>query len=298
MQAQGLKNVSVKTLWNLCWAVGEHLLPIANRIRHEILNENLCVHADETPWPVQGKDSDGYMWSISNMAGSYYAFEPTRSGKVIEETLKGFKGPVVSDGFGGYNRLKENPNIQMANCWSHVRRKFFEVHEAQPNSPAREIVEMIDELFSFERGIESFGDLEKSRAERNAPLVQRIKSWIEEEYARHFRESQMKKAIAYTFKLWSGLTLFLRDYRVPLSNNDAERTLRHAVVGRKNYYGSKSIDGADLAARLFTVIESCKRVELEPRAFIEMAVRASARGENPPSPLEYARKIRTVTAAA
>ena len=85
---------------------------------------------------------------------------------------------------------------------------------------------------------------------------------------------------------------------VPLSNNDAERTLRHAVVGRKNYYGSKTINGADLAATLFTVIESCKRVEVEPVAFMKMAIRASSRGENPPTPMQFARALRSQANAA
>ena len=68
------------------------------------------------------------------------------------------------------------------------------------------------------------------------------------------------KAIDYCLKYWSGLTLFLKDLSVPLSNNDAERALRHVVMGRKNFAGSKSIDGADVAAVLYTVIESAKRV--------------------------------------
>lgn len=295
MEAQGLGGVSVKTLWNLCWAVGEHLRPMTQKIRQEILSEDLCVHADETPWPVQGKDSDGYMWSLSNMAGSYYAFEPTRSGRVIEEMLAGFSGAMMSDGFSGYSRLKLQTEIKQAHCWSHVRRKFFDIEEATPGGPAREMVVMLDELFAIERKAKTLEELRAVREAESGPLVARIKSWMEEALGRHLPESPLRKAIGYTAKLWPGLTLFLSDMRVPLSNNDAERTLRHAVVGRKNYYGSKTIDGADLAATLFTVIESCKRVELEPRAFIEMAVRRSARGEDIPSPLEYARATRSAT---
>jgi hypothetical protein len=295
MEAQGLGGVSVKTLWNLCWAVGEHLRPMTQKIRQEILSEDLCVHADETPWPVQGKDSDGYMWSLSNMAGSYYAFEPTRSGRVIEEMLAGFSGAMMSDGFSGYSRLKLQTEIKQAHCWSHVRRKFFDIEEATPGGPAREMVVMLDELFAIERKAKTLEELRAVRDAESGPLVARIKSWMEEALGRHLPESPLRKAIGYTAKLWPGLTLFLSDMRVPLSNNDAERTLRHAVVGRKNYYGSKTIDGADLAATLFTVIESCKRVELEPRAFIEMAVRRSARGEDIPSPLEYARATRSAT---
>lgn len=293
MQAQGLGGVSVKTLWNLCWAVGEHLRPVTEKIRQEILGENLCVHADETPWPVQGKDSDGYMWSVSNMAGSYYTFEPTRSGRVIEQMLEGFSGALMSDGFSGYNRLKLQAEIKSANCWSHVRRKFFDIEQAAPGGPAREMVLMLDELFAIERKAKTLEELRTVREVESAPLVGRIRLWMEDALGQHLPESQLRKAIGYTLKLWPGLTLFLSDMRVPLSNNDAERTMRHAVVGRKNYYGSKTIDGADLAATLFTVIESCKRVELEPRAFIEMAVRQSARGEDVVSPLEYARTTRS-----
>lgn len=300
--SQGLRNISVKTLWNLCWAVGEHLRPIAQSIRGEILTSNLCVHADETPWPIQGKDDNGYLWSISNMAGSYYAFEPTRSGKIIAEVLDDFTGVVMSDGYAGYNRLSAAgapPGaVQLAHCWAHVRRKFFQIEETKPGGVAVEILTMIDELFSLERRAKDFADLKNIREDDSSQLVAKIKIWCEEQWSRHLPESQVRKAIAYTLKLWSGLTIFLNDARVPLSNNDAERTLRHAVVGRKNYYGSKTIDGADLAATLFTVIESCKRVELDPRSFIEMAVRASARGENPPTPLQHARKTRTTTVAA
>ncbi len=60
-------------------------------------------------------------------------------------------------------------------------------------------------------------------------------------------------------------TLFLEIPEVPLTNNEAERTIRQAVMGRKNFYGSRSIDGADVAAVIYTIIESCKKVELDPR---------------------------------
>lgn len=83
----------------------------------------------------------------------------------------------------------------------------------------------------------------------------------------------------YTLKLWHGLKLFLDDPKIPLSNNDAERALRHAVMGRKNFYGSKTINGADVTATLYTIIESCKKVELDPKSFITMTIKQIIRGE-------------------
>ena len=60
--------------------------------------------------------------------------------------------------------------------------------------------------------------------------------------------SKMGKAINYMLTLWEGLTRFLKDPRIPLDNNAAERALRGVVVGRKNHYGSKSKRGTEVAA--------------------------------------------------
>lgn len=53
------------------------------------------------------------------------------------------------------------------------------------------------------------------------------------------------KAINYALCHWEGLTLFIEDVSIPLTTNDAERTLRSCVLERKNFYGSKSINRAD-----------------------------------------------------
>ena len=95
----------------------------------------------------------------------------------------------------------------------------------------------------------------------------------------------------YIEKRWPGFEMFLTDTRVPLSNNEAERTIRHAVVGRKNYYGSGSFTGADTAATLFTIIESCKKNDIDPRSYIQLALNHIANAvENIETPLGRARE--------
>ncbi len=104
--------------------------------------------------------------------------------------------------------------------------------------------------------------------------------------------SQKRKAIEYITKRWDGFTLFLTDHSIPLSKNEAEQTIRHAVVGRKNYYGSGNHTGAETAATLFTIIESCKKNELDPRRYLTMALNMVADGKNPPTPLAHVRALR------
>ena len=88
------------------------------------------------------------------------------------------------------------------------------------------------------------------------------------------------------------LTRFLDDVRIPLTNNEAERVIRHAVVGRKNFYGSQTQKGAKTAMIMYTIVGSAKKVGLDPTSYILMVVRDKLEGKSILTPLSYARKIR------
>jgi transposase len=72
--------------------------------------------------------------------------------------------------------------------------------------------------------------------------------------------------------LWGGLTRFLDDPR-PLTNNLAERELRTVCLGRKNHYGSKSRRGTEVAAILYSLLETAQLVGVEPKAYLTEATR-------------------------
>src|ERR1700722_15120468 len=97
------------------------------------------------------------MWITSNKFGSYYCFEPTRSGRVVMEILKDFKGTSITDGYGGNNRLRAFPEITQAFCWAHVRRKFFDLEPIY--AEAEEILDLVDKLFAIERQAKNDEDL-------------------------------------------------------------------------------------------------------------------------------------------
>ena len=297
MEALGLRGVSAKTLWNLSSTVAVYLEPLSRRIREEVLSQSLATHVDESPWPILNReDSDGYMWVASNQAGAFYQFEPTRSGKILKDLLKGLNGSILTDGYSGYKRLDKLPHVKLAFCWAHVRRKFFELEQNYPKE-AKEILDRIDKLFLIERKARDWGQLGKIRETESKPIIQELYDLLFKAKQESLPESSLAKAATYSLKLWSGLKVFLKDPKVPLSNNDAERALRHAVMGRKNFYGSKTINGADVAATLYTVIESCKRVELDPKSYMQIALGKIVDGQTPLTPLAYARKKRTKLAA-
>jgi len=288
MESAGLE-IDVKTLYGLCEAVAEHCRSVEDRIRQDIFSDFCAVHVDESPWPILGAESQSYMWAVSNRKGACYRFEPTRSGKVAEELLDGYEGSVLTDGFGGYNRLKKDPRLRLGACWSHARREFFERFGDFPEE-ATLAVSMIDRLFAIEAKAKSFDELRELRRTESKPLLDEFRQWMLCTAGRNLGQSGIRKAINYVMKLWPELTRFTEDLSLPLSNNDAERALRHIVMGRKNFNGSKTINGADTAASIYTVIESAKKAGMEPRAYLKYLIEARWRRENPKTPHELAQE--------
>ena len=52
-----------------------------------------------------------------------YEYQSSRGGYHVEKFLADYHGYVHTDGFGGYNRLKD---ITRCGCWAHLRRYMFE----------------------------------------------------------------------------------------------------------------------------------------------------------------------------
>jgi transposase len=291
MESLGLKGMQNSTLSRLCAVAAGALEPLQEAILSELLESDTALHIDETPWGIQNKkERDGFMWVISNRCGSYYFFKPTRSAKILTEKLRGYSGPAVTDGLETYNSVLADAKIPHAYCWAHARREFFKLEGHDPT--VTPILDSIDELFKIERQAKDFAELKKLRATESSRVIRDLKELLLSEYPKSRDGSQKRKAILYVSKRWPGFELFLSDTRIPLSNNEAERTIRHAVMGRKNYYGSGSHTGAETAATLFTIIESCKKNDLDPRTYLASVLKWLAESDDLETPLQHARRIR------
>ena len=178
-------------------------------------------------------------------------------------------------------RASLRPFIEAA-CWSHARRKFFELATLKKAPIAIEAVRRIDELFAIEREINGLSAAARlaERQKRSAPLVENLKTWLTEERAKLSSKNPVAKAIDYSLKRWPAMTLFLTDGRVCLSNNAAERALRGIAVGRHNWTFAGSDRGGERAAAIYTLIETCKH---ERRRSPSLARRCPQTPSRPPS---------------
>jgi transposase len=194
-------------------------------------------------------------------------------------------GILQADAYSGYNRLyrperKPGPIVE-ALCWSHARRKFFELADiaanarrgknAPPISPmALEAVKRIDLIFDVECDINRLSADERLRVRRetSAPLVAALETWLRAERAKLSRHAAIAKAIDYMLTRWPGFTRFLEDGRICLTNNAAERAMRSLALGRKSWLFAGSDRGADRAAVMNTLIQTAKLNDIDPQAWL------------------------------
>lgn len=89
--------------------------------------------------------------------------------------------------------------------------------------------------------------------------------------------SGIRKAVAYVLRLEQGLRRYLDDARVPIDNNRCEPALRGVVLARKNHIGSRSRRGTEVAATMYTLMESERLSEVSPRVYMQAAVELALR---------------------
>ena len=105
------------------------------------------------------------------------------------------------------------------------------------------------------------GELEKDKLE--AFFV-----WLEGIQPKVLPKSALGKAVNYALNHRKGLSVFLTDGNIALSNNICERAIRNFTIGRKNWLFSASPKGASASAAVYSIVETSKANDLEPFRYL------------------------------
>lgn len=277
MKRDGLVTDS-QTLWDQLDALAKHVTPTYEAILASILAEP-AIHADETRWPLlaNGKTKENKLfqaWGLVSPDLVGYRILDSRGKVAAASVLGDFAGVLMADGYTVYQSLaNEHGRFVVANCWAHVRRKFVECEQNFPDEAGAALA-MIRELYAAER--EATPETRAAvRAEKARPVADRLMAWAKEVTV--LPQSGIGKAIAYMLNLEPGLRRYLDDPRVPIDNNRCERALRGVVLGRKNHLGSRSRRGTEVAAIMYTLMESAKLAGVSPRAYLQAVAELAIR---------------------
>lgn len=234
------------------------------------------VQADETGLRVivkgKGECHPGYLWAYGNPGSQVlFDFRMSRSRDGPLEFLKDFRGHLQSDAYPGYDELKKRTDITGFACWAHARRYF---KETQQNAKTRssKVLKFIQEMYRIEadargRGLSAV-ERQLLRQERARPILKALEDYLRRLEMEVLPKSDLGKAVSYCLKRWDDFTRYVDHGEVEIDNNLHENALRGVGLGRKNYMFAGSESGGRKAAVLYSIIETCKRLGLDPYAYL------------------------------
>ncbi|MCP4037411.1 MAG: IS66 family transposase, partial [bacterium] len=282
--------VAKQTMWDMLVTVDELVAqPILRQMQRELL-ECTALHADETEVTLRlegGKGSKkAYLWCWRSLEGEMPSralmdFRMTRNRHGPIDFLGDWTGTLIIDGYSGYNEVARINKIVRAGCWAHARRKWKDALDAGSKAVASVLV-WIQRLFRLERamnerirrleldplGALALRHLHRGRYGRR--IIEKAYEAADEFDGKRstLPKSKLGKAVKYQFRQRETLEVFLSDPRIPIHNNAAERDIRHVAIGRKNWWVVASQRGGEVAARMYSLMLSCKQAGVNPETYL------------------------------
>ncbi len=256
--------------------------------------------ADETPVqvlkePGRRAQTKSFMWVFRT--GEFdreqivlFHYSETRAGDTAKEFLEGFHGFLMTDGYSGYNKLKD---CTRTSCWSHVRRYLIDAipkgKEYDHTQPAVQGLVYVDKLFDMERKIHAkqgvtFDEIKKYRLEKEVPVLDGFFAWLDDQTA--IRGSRMDKALIYIRNRKKYLLTYLEDGGCSFNNNTSERSCKAFVTGRKNWLFADTPNGANASALVYSIVETAKANDLDVYLYLKYLLLKTPTEDTPDEELE------------
>jgi transposase len=237
------------------------------------------ANVDETPWRQQQRRAQ--LWVVVTQWVSVFCIRASRGAKVLWELLgEAYGGVLTSDRAKAYNR---QPLQHRQVCWAHLRRDFQAMIDRGGVGAAvgEVLLEQANVLFGWWHWVR---DGTWSRA-----TFQRYVRWLRREFRAELGRGSccMCPKTAATcqelLKIEAALWTFVRVPGIDLTNNAAERALRHAVQWRKTSYGTDSGAGSQFVENVLTVVASCRQQERNVLEYLTRCCQALYVDTPPPS---------------
>ena len=278
---------------NMCnWILksAKYIEPLYNLMKEDMMSLPY-VHADETYTQClneEGKPatSTSYMFAYHSPKWSkpivLYDYRNSRSGDNPKEYLSGFKGYLTTDAYAGYNKVE---NVVRTFCNVHALRKFKDAYKLLPKGKERktseeaEAIRRYQKIFEVnteieERASKKYSDLDKrmeyitkARKTEIKPKFDEFLSWLEGIDGKIGRHT-MSDAIHYVLNNREGLTRFIEDGRIDISNNITEQSIRPFVCIRNRCKFYVSTTGADTSAKIYSLMITCEQNGINPYTYL------------------------------
>lgn len=257
--------------------VAELFKEILARMR-ELLLESQVIHADETHLKFidrekpRGKTRQGYLWTYyGDQKHPYviFSFSPSRAAEAPIAFLGDYAGYLITDGYVAYEILVERGKVTLVCCHAHARRGFEKALNSNQKDAGHALA-LYTKLYDIERRAVNCTDEERHqmRQREAEPLLTQFEIWLKEKQRTALPDTAFGKAVNYCLNRWEALTRYTTTGFLSIDNNPVENAIRPIAIGRKNWMFCGSEEGGDTAAALASIVNTCKRLGINPYDYI------------------------------
>ena len=232
-----------------------------------------CIATDATGVMVQAptKCHRGHFFVlIADRDHVLYFYKRYHDGEAASSLLGNYKGYILADAHVIYDQLYRDTEERVeCGCFSHCRRYFYDSLSTDPDR-AMKAIRMIGKLFAVEREIKDKPPDEKKliRLEKSKSVADDFFKWCDAEWPNTVEHSPLYDALRYARNQKDALLRFLDDGNLPIHNNFSKLSLRHQVIGRRNWIFLGSEDGGEWNCVFTSLIASCRLHNIEPWAYL------------------------------
>jgi transposase len=266
--------LSIGTIHQAIHEAGAAVAPAEDELVDAVLASHL-LHADETSWPERGQGL--WLWVFTAAAVTLY-YVAGRGKELLENLLEGFQGWLMTDGWIAYRGFPRR-----LRCWAHLIRKargLTESYHREARAFGRQVLDTLKALMAAVYAAREGPPVDLPT--HHADALAKLRAACE-----RFQHHDHAKTHALAVELlndWDAIFQVLHHPELPLTNNEAERALRHWVIMRKLSYGTRTATGSRIFALLASVIDTCRQRGHSPWPYLQTAI-ADRRADRSLAPL-------------
>ena len=224
------------------------------------IEESDYLHLDETS--ANNKGNRHWCWVATNKATTVFKLASSRGQKILESFLPEYEGKVISDRYAAYN-IFDSSKRQI--CLAHLRRDFKRFAHSQNRSLAKigsDLLYITDTIFRL-YNLHKENKLDQPRYLAIMRKIKKVMLYYLQDVSNteYIQAQRVANNILRSFDM---IWLFLDDSQIELTNNLAERQIKHFVKYRKNSFFTWSLRGDRFLERIKSFYATAKLQNTDP----------------------------------
>ena len=263
------------TLINWSNEAKRKLMPEVEKIEEEILN-SYYAHFDESQIKVDGKAFNEVCASTSKHTRMWTMESKKHEDLEKIDFFKLFMGVIIKDGTDLYNGF----GIAFSQCISHIQRYLKGIYDFVNHKGPRKMADFLTKYNRYrkeliQKGIEKFEEEEYNKIIKEYDEIIKMwkKEWMHDKNNPEY-DDERKLLSRMEDSDKEQILYFLKDFKVPATNNQVETDQRNIKIKQK--IGKFRSNGG---AEIYAIIRSCINTYKKQKINVYKALIKAFRGE-------------------